>query len=130
MNEQKTMNPTKWSRNATVANFGAAGFNVFSAIFMWQTHITGGNFGIIPPPIFWTPIFAQASAGKLYATVLVGGVLAVLGGVLARKKRFYAGAIIVTLLSFILAGGFFSLLALAFLLAAKGEFARKVRWKL
>ncbi len=125
MNGGETANPAKWSRNAAVANFGAAGFAIFASIFMWHAKVMLAVFSIAPPP--WLP---SMSAGTFYIVVFTGGVLAAIGGVLSWKRKYYIGAIIITIISFILAGNFFSLLALAFLLAAKGEFARKVGWKL
>lgn len=121
MNEQKIMNPSKWSRTAAVANFGAAGLAIFAAIFMWHAKVMLTVFSIAPPP--WLP---PMSAGTFYAVVFMGGVIAAIGGVLSWRRRFYIGAIIITIISFILAGNFFSILALAFLLAARNEFAREV----
>lgn len=68
------------------------------------------------------------SAGTFYIVVFTGGVLAAIGGVLSWRRKYYIGAIIITIISFILAGNFFSLLALVFLLAARKEFTRKVEW--
>lgn len=126
MNGEETINPVKWSRRAAVASFGAACFIIFAAIFMWLTKLRITVVGISPPPIFWIPMFARTPVVTLYATVFAGGVLAAFGGLLSWRRKFYGGAIGVTIFSFILGGSFFSLLALAFLLAAKKEFAQKV----
>jgi len=122
MNGKGAVDSAKWSRRATVANAGGAMLTIFAAIFMMYTKTSLAAFNVY----LINMIFA-IKVEIFRMIVLIGGFLGAVGAALCWRRKFYAGTIGVTLLSFILGGSFFSLLALAFLLAAKAEFARKVR---
>jgi len=113
--------PAKWSRRATVANAGGAMLTIFAAIFMMYTKTELAAFNI-----YLINMVFSIKVGIFRMIVLIGGVLGGVGAALCWRRKFYAGAIGVTVSSFILGGSLFSLLALVFLLAAKEEFARKV----
>lgn len=94
---------------------------IFAAIFMMYTKTELAAFNI-----YLINMVFSIQVGIFRMIVLIGGVLGGVGAAFCWRGKFYAGAIGVTVLSFILGGSLFSLLALVFLLAAKEEFARKV----
>lgn len=118
---EEAITQAKWSRRAAVANAGGAMLTLFAVVLMWYTKLRIFLFSI-----YLIPLFLTVEAEIFYVAVLIGGLLAVPGAVLSLRRKFYAGAIGVTLFSFILGGSFLSLLALVFLAAAKKEFGQEV----